>query len=319
MHKAPSPLRRESPRRSFAPSARLASLGVMLALVIAAMGSLREPETVARLGQVFGLNHAAPQDEASGDSRAAAAPAANLNAAPAVILNEAWDDVKDNAPFLDDETEAWFQLIGAVQGQSPEQLAKESVGGATYAQLRGQPDLYRGRVVTLRGTIQQAVEKRAPANDLGVERYYQLGLAPVGGGEWPLLVYALELPAGFPTGENLREPATIHAAFFKNWAYSYGDGVGLAPVSVTSTFAWTPHATTSNKDKSDTAVEPHSSPWLAAGLAGIVAAVWIAWIARRTRRPPRSTTAATLPGAESIDTVDVRDQLARLAAEDEQA
>ncbi|MBX3426560.1 MAG: hypothetical protein KF688_12835 [Pirellulales bacterium] len=280
----------------------------MLLLVVAAMGYVRRPETVDRLGRVFGLAPARPAlSEPAAVVPAAAFDEASPAADPFVPLDAAWDEVKDNAPFRAKESPAWFAVLKAVGECSVDELAAASLGETTFAQLRTQPEAYRGRVVTLRGVVRQVARQQAPANDQGIESYDQLWLAPAGGGQWPLVVYVLGLPGGFPRGDELREPATIHAVFFKNWSYSYGDGLGLAPVAVAKSFAWSsPSAAASADDPAPQRLWPIVLGALAIAAAGV------AYAARRTRRPRRAGHGSAIIDA-SLEAADVRERLERLA------
>jgi hypothetical protein len=40
-------------------------------------------------------------------------------------------------------------------------------------------------------------------------------------------VYALTLPDEFPQGDELRADVTVTGLYFKNWSYSYDDGLPL--------------------------------------------------------------------------------------------
>lgn len=290
---------------------------MMLALVVAAMASLNKPETIARLGRVFGL-----QGGASGEASRVASPPpsasqpTSVDATPVVQLGPEWDQVQDNAPFLSAEDPAWYGLIEAVSQLSLDELQQRSLGEVTYAQLRAQPAAYRGRVVTVRGTVRQVIAKPLPENPLGLSQLFQLTVATAGGGEWPLIVYVRELPTGFPNaGNDLHEASTIDAAFFKNWSYSYGDGVGVAPVAVARTFAWksAPVANPARPQREPVAV------WTMILPAAVFAVALAAWVMRRTQADPRADLADALPGGDSIEAVDVRDQLARLASDAEES
>lgn len=297
---------------------RLVSLIALLALVLAAMQSLSRPEAADRLGRIFGLNRAAGNGSAAQvEIPRAGSGAVDDDAKAGVSLVHPkidWDAIEDNAPFLASEDESWYGLIAAVSNLSLAELKSRSLGEVAYAQLRAQPDAYRGRIVTLRGTVRQVARKPLRENSLDLPALYQLWIAPRGGGEWPLVAYVQELPDGFPTaGDTIRAPVTIDAAFFKNWSYSYGDGIGVAPVLVARTFAWKPPPPAS---KPVATSEPPAPFWLLAVAAVGVAAAWVAWAMRRTRRAPRSPLAPALPDARTIEAIDVRAELAQLADKD---
>jgi hypothetical protein len=184
-------------------------------------------------------------------------------------------------------------LLRQARDSSLSELAGQSAGGVTYAQLIDQPDAYRGQSVRVTGRVVRESIKPVPKNDFGVTELHQLVVAPRGGGEWPIVVYALELPASFPRGENLKEDVVVDGLFFKNWSFPYEGGMGLAPVLVTPTLDWagadSRDATLVGKVK-PAAVGGLSSFQVATGgiLAGAAAAALVVWAAMQTRRSRRS-------------------------------
>ena len=197
-------------------------------------------------------------------------------------LGDQWDVVKDNSLFLPAERPAWFALFKRVRASTPEALARRSAGEVAYAQLVNQPDAYRAKSVRVRGRVLRQSLKRAPENSLGVDSYHQLWLAPVGGGQWPIVVYALELPEGFPRGDGLRADVTVDGLFFKNWSFPYEGGMGLAPVLVSRSVQWTP-APVAAAPRGGAPID--SSRILLGVFAAAVGAMgFVAWTILQTRR-----------------------------------
>jgi len=154
--------------------------------------------------------------------------------------------VQDNTSFRPQEQAAWFALLALLEQSTPSSLQQKSVGNLSYAQLLGQPAEYRGKVVTLHGTVLREEPLRAPTNSRGILDYHRLILQPSGGGEWPFVVYALKLPANFPRGTSIRARIEVRGYFFKNWSYSWGDGLGLAPVVLAKNVRWLQEAAHGN-------------------------------------------------------------------------
>ena len=131
-------------------------------------------------------------------------------------------------------------------------------------------------------------------NSLGLAEYHQLVLAPIGGGDWPVMVYVRELPEGFPRGNGLTVDLTAVGLYFKNWSYPYDGGMGLAPVIVADTIDWRP------------ATAPVAPPlstkgiWVG-GAAALMAAIgFTSFVMRRTRRP--AVGAAETPDFARLET-----------------
>jgi len=285
---------------------------VMLGAVILLMRQITQPAAVAFLGQLF----ASPRSQQGVDDPATKAFAikpvvADAESAAVAATSETppldeqlWGPVKDNATFLSTEQPAWFALLQQASDLSLVEMAEKSVGKVAYAQLTNQPDAYRGQSVQVTGRILRESTKPVAKNDFGITELHQLIVAPRGGGQWPIVVYAIELPAGFPRGDNLSEDVVVDGLFFKNWSFPYDGGMGLAPVLVTPTLAWT-SANGGNANgvaplKVADAAPATSKLMVGASLAGGAAVAFVAWAAMQTRRPrPAFQTPPELSGLES--------------------
>lgn len=147
------------------------------------------------------------------------------------------------------DMQAWFSIIDQLKRTPDSGLNSASIGSVSYVQLFEQPDLYRGKVVTIVGEIRGAYWVDAPANDFEVERYYVFWIRPEDGSNNPIAVYALSPPPGFPTvnkkssdsdKEAWKEPALVHGIFFKKWVYLSQDGSRVCPLLLAKTVEWKP-------------------------------------------------------------------------------
>ncbi|MDX1946317.1 MAG: hypothetical protein SFU86_13030 [Pirellulaceae bacterium] len=200
--------------------------------------------------------------------------------------------IEDDTVFLRPaEREIWLRLEGRVQDTPAEQLARESVGTVGYLQLHKQSDEYRGKVVTIRGTVKHAYRVPALDNYLGVKEHVVYWIMPEGGPPSPIVVYALAAPEGFPKiqdgsgGDKLRklhEEVVITGFFLKRGAYLGKDDTYPAPLLIAGTPKWIPR-TTSLQDASRYSIGP---PWLlpSVGVALLLSAVAFAFIYFRVRR-----------------------------------
>ena len=251
----------------------------MLGAVLVLMRQLQQPETVAQIDRIFtaqGEKRAAGLSGGEGPEKETK-PREELPGEP-----EAWNKVEDNSIFLEAENEAWFLLWAKARGLSPADLKQRSLGVASYAQLAGQPDVYRGQAVTIKGRVLQETAMQAPSNELGIDDYHQLIVAPVGGGDFPITIYCLALPPGFPRGGKVAEDVSIAGLFFKTWSYPYDGGMGISPVLIAPTFEWNAPITrtAANTPQAD------MTPLYVGAAAGVLCALWfVVWVSRQTRRP----------------------------------
>lgn len=227
---------------------RLLALVMALGLVLVFMNRLRQPEMALRLEAWLTGEHTSPTADQRPDSQESSdvflvsggVEAGDKSAASLwpTIPPETLTAIRDNTFFRSAESPAWFQLLSILKTTSPSQLAAASRGEVDYVQLVEQPHVYRAQVVTIRGTVHQVTEQLPADNDIGVTSYYRHVLQPRGGGIWPIFVYALELPPGFPQGEDVSPEVTVTGFFFKNLSYAWRDGLGIAPVILAKSVEW---------------------------------------------------------------------------------
>lgn len=181
----------------------------------------------------------------------AEAEEAALNGLRQTLLAQALDRIEDDTVFRPVELQIWFYELGRVRDEPAEALQKESVGDVSYLQLFNQTGDYRGKVVTISGSVEGAYRLRAPDNYLGIKQYYVYWIHPSGGPPSPIIVYALAAPPGFPTIKDrdtdggitkLREPVRVTGVLFKRYAYVAQDGSDTysAPMILANVPEWTP-------------------------------------------------------------------------------
>ena len=236
---------------------RLLALILGLGATLFLLNSARQPKTAKFLDRVFGpavedppisdaqirelVNslppHSNPQDAfrlSASDGVKQATAAEYFRAVQPQLL----ESIRDNTYFRSVETEAWFHLLGILQKSLPEELAAASLGEVGYVQMVQQPHVYRGRLVTVCGTARRAEVVEVAENNIGLQTYYLLTVRPAGRQIWPIRIYCLELPDGFPLGEDVSASVIAHGFFFKNWSYQWEGGPGLAPILLARTVDW---------------------------------------------------------------------------------
>ncbi len=159
-------------------------------------------------------------------------------------------EVRDDATFLrPDENQIWFHLLHELQAHSPADLKAKSVGIVGYSAMYNQPEAYRGKVVTVKAQVRWAYRVPAIKNYLGIKEFNVLYLAPEGVPDKPLIVYSLNLPAGFPRLKEqnhpsgmtaLHEDVVVTGYFFKRGAYRGKDANYTAPLILANVPAWIP-------------------------------------------------------------------------------
>lgn len=187
------------------------------------------PEVDTRLGSVAGR-------PPTGDEIVIEREAEPLDDVPGAQLSasrESLARVRDATFFREADEDAWFQTWSTLRDGGSAALRAATPSRVGFRELFGQPRSFRGRLVAMRGTFHRLEEVRAPANDYGIERYWQGWLEPDGGPASPVVVQSLAVPPGMRTGMTIDEPAEVVGYFFKNYAYAASDTVRVAPVIMT--------------------------------------------------------------------------------------
>jgi hypothetical protein len=160
--------------------------------------------------------------------------------------------VEDDRPFLrPEDNQIWHHLFWQLRRMSEVDLAAQSQGLVPYAQLYRQPAHYRGQIVTVRGAVRRAYSVPASRNHLGIQHYIVYWIQPFESADTPLVVYALNVPPGFPRimerddggGQaKLNEEVTVHGFLFKRGAYAGQQGTYNAPLVLAQSPQWHPAA-----------------------------------------------------------------------------
>lgn len=226
--------------------------------------------------------------------------------------------VRDDTMFRSSEAGAFFHLLGVLNDTPEATLEKSSIGPVSFMQLFAQPKEFRGDLVTIHGTVLRALPKTASQNDYGISDYNMLVVEP-SDRAYGVIVYALELPPDFPTGEKLREPVTITGFFYKRWAHLSEDKEIMTwPLLLSKTVRWRPAAGAPAPD-AEAAVKNLVGGLAIAVLASLVVVVFVFFATRRKTqfKMPQSRLADLQQFDDQQPVPDVRQQLAELARQDQ--
>lgn len=151
---------------------------------------------------------------------------------------EALAKVRDDTVFRAADEDAWFQILTTLRSAEAGPPSRSAAQAVSFAELFGQPKSFRGRLVTVRGTLRRLEKLAAQPNPYGFADYWQGWLEPEGGPPSPIVVYFLQVPPGMPEGQSIREPVEVVGYFFKRWAYAATDTVRLAPLVLALEPSW---------------------------------------------------------------------------------
>lgn len=156
--------------------------------------------------------------------------------------SEALAAVEDNSAFRASGFEAWKQIHDRLATETLAQIQSQEAPSVQFGQLFQQSDLYRGELVTVSGTVRRCV--KIPSNKLDDHAGNMWQLWLFGGSDnFPMVVYCLDLPEGFPVADQMAQPVTIRAVYFKKWVHPSKSGATTSPLLLAKTFPWKSSAT----------------------------------------------------------------------------
>jgi hypothetical protein len=191
--------------------------------------------------------------------------------------------VRDDTVFRPAESDGWFHLFVLLATTPADELTRASEGRVGTLQLSQQPKEYRGRLVTVSGVARAAQLVEAPRNAFGVKQYYQLWLQPNRAAGELIVLYSLELPDGFPLGDEIDATCAATGFFFKRWAYASQGGITTAPLVIAKTVDWQP-APAAPPAPEQPLSERVMTAAIVAGVLAAIALVFMTWRMRGAAR-----------------------------------
>ena len=158
------------------------------------------------------------------------------------------DDVQDKKELLQEEREAFYQMLAAVRRAKPGQLRREANEQIAKIKAEGTPEQikaridadtdstaaiplftkpaeWRGRLAVVTGTARKVVLIRVDDPDIrnrfGIDHYYEVSIVTLDSQGHPLVFCVPDLPEGMPAGNRLNYAETVRVAgfFLKTWVY----------------------------------------------------------------------------------------------------
>lgn len=156
------------------------------------------------------------------------------------LQEAAFTRVADGTFWTSADSDAFYLSLARANQLSGD----EGVTTGTLPMLQ-QPEIYRGQVVRLAGTLQLAEQKAAQTNRVGIDRYWKLWIIPADGGIRPTILMTRSLPkvladcltddGKWNRKSNPANPdgqIVVVGRFIKRLPYRSSIGADLAPVVV---------------------------------------------------------------------------------------
>jgi hypothetical protein len=209
-------------------------------------------------------------------------------------------DIEDDTMFQSNETAVWYELLGVLATVDDETWRAQQPIQVGFVQLYRQPDVYRGKLISVRGTVYRVSYVKSAESRSEVDGYWQLWLRPEGTNQ-VMVVYSLSVPAGFPPGPSMKEDVEVAGLFFKRWAYLAKDGPRSAPLVLAREPIWKP------APQAEQIALPSLGNAIAAVIGVGLLAMGIAWWAMRPQRGPSQAATAIRKQGLNIQAVSTAD------------
>jgi len=206
-----------------------------------------------------------------------------------------FDEIRDNTPFQPNETDAWKNLLKVSREIKDATKEKYLLGNVSYTELNRQPDVMRGRLIRVEGVVHRAnpVKEVDSKGNLVRIPYYRLWLFADEDPNKSIVVYAQDIPKGFPIGMTVEAPVAIEGLFFKRWLHKSKPKLGdvemplyASPLIVSSQIDWTPLPP--KPTASDEEAERMKNLVTAAAAVFIVIVIFVTWnYFLNTRKPTK--------------------------------
>ena len=220
------------------------------------------------------------------------------------VRREDLETIRDDVAFGGKENEIFYRWLAQCDHLGSRRLAERSLGTTSYLQLFKQNDVYRGRVVSLKGTVRRALRVRANENELGVETYYRLWLQPDDRPTLPIVVYCMRLPEGFPVETEVKEEVALTAVPLKRWPYLAHDTMRLAPLVIAATVEWRPEMVAARSETTGLRIS------LIVVTAAALATVAVLVIVKRTNQPRPTNLLPLVAAFQAVHTIAASDDTA---------
>lgn len=235
-----------------------------------------------------------------------------------------FDDVRPFSSDLSAERECLFQLLVLMKKVDFAKLQELTKGAYSVVPLFNEGPKMVGELTAQEGQARRAVlvvADKELQRRYGISQYYEVALFTAESVDNPLLFNLLELPPGFPQGQDINEAVRIPGTYLTGWTYKRDQtdaekreaakreaaglppekpGLQKAPLLVGKSLVWTPRSVAARESGFNWFVN-------AAVIVLVLAIVAIAWttlradrtareIVQRTNAPPPGTSLNDLPG-----------------------
>lgn len=181
--------------------------------------------------------------EAEASPDAAPEPAAGVRGGGPLLPAELFDGVQDDWFGLTRaEQPALIGISRALRDVESEQWSAAADRNATFDVLLNMPEVYRGRGVTISGTLRRLLPAELH-HDSDVVRLWEAYVIANDARATPYIILSNEPPAGITPGDDLEARVSVDACYVRRIAYGTPRGEAVTSLLMAPTIRWTPLTT----------------------------------------------------------------------------
>jgi len=194
---------------------RMMSMVGLLVLVLLAIGHARKPSSWYWL--------TGPPQSVTGTTAVPDTPTPTPESVAAAVVVPAEDLVKisDDSVGLRGEESGPYHRILARARDVPHEYLETVARNAAFSVLQKQPEYYRGRVISVTGSLRRLMKFPIRENDEGIIELYEALVFTADSGTTPYRIRLTTPPSGLPIGRLINPPVPVRVVgyFFKRDQY----------------------------------------------------------------------------------------------------
>ncbi|TWT64477.1 hypothetical protein [Rubinisphaera italica] len=129
-----------------------------------------------------------------------------------------------------DESDAYYRILAHVSRLDEDLLNEKARKDILHVNLIHSPNLFRGELISLKGTARRILPLKTTDNPYGVKTAYEVWITTEDSGNDPWRVVTTSLDKRLPRGENVNAPVKLVGYFFKLYSYASNGGQHMAPL-----------------------------------------------------------------------------------------
>ncbi len=128
------------------------------------------------------------------------------------------------------EADTYYRVLAHVSRLDDRFLEKHSRTDVLYVNLLRNPDLYRGKLITIRGSARRITKMQVGKNRYGVKEAYEAWVLTPDSGSDPIRIVTTQIDPRLPLGEKVAVDVEATGYFLKLYSYASQGGQHQAPL-----------------------------------------------------------------------------------------